>query len=51
MTGSLCAALSDGELGKLVDTFSGAMGLMLAMTGAACLLLFVSTVCFLKGVG
>ena len=51
VTGSLCAALSDGELGKLVDTFSGAMGLMLAMTGAACLLLFVSTVCFLKGVG
>ena len=51
ITGSLCAVLSDGELGKLVDTFSGAMGLMLAMTGAACLLLFVSTVCFLKGVG
>ena len=51
VTGALCAALSDGELGKLVDSFSGAMGLMLAMTGAACLLLFVSTVCFLKGVG
>lgn len=51
VTGTLCAALSDGELGKLVDSFSGAMGLMLAMTGASCLLLFVSTVCFLKGVG
>ena len=51
VTGAVCAVLADGELGKLVDTFSGAMGLMLAMTGAACLLLFVSTVCFLKGVG
>lgn len=51
VTGAVCAVLSDRELEKLVDTFSGAMGLMLAMTGAACLLLFVSTVCFLKGVG
>jgi len=27
------------------------MGLLLAMTGSECLLLLISTVCFLKGVG
>ena len=50
ITGALCAVLSASQTEKLVDTFSGAMGLMLAMTGASCLILFVSTICFLKGV-
>lgn len=46
---AVCAILGPKGLGELVDVFSGAMGLILAMTGAACLLLLVSTVCFLKG--
>ncbi len=35
----------------LVQDFSKAMGLLLSMTGTICLLLLISTVCFLKGMG
>ena len=41
----------DRELTELIGDFSTAMGLLLAMTGSECLLLLISTVCFLKGVG
>lgn len=36
---------------ELIGDFSTAMGLLLAMTGSACLLQLISSVCFLKGVG
>ena len=36
---------------SLIEDFSSALGLLLAVTGSTCLLLLVSTVCFLKGVG
>ena len=39
------------KISGLVDTFSGAMGHILAMTGSVCLMLLVSVVCFMKGVG
>lgn len=48
-TGAVCSLLDPKGLSSLVDAFSGAMGLILAMTGAACLLQLISTVCFLKG--
>ena len=35
----------------MIQDFSAAMGLLLAMTGTVSLLLMVSTVCFLKGAG
>ena len=39
------------KISALIDSFSGAMGHILAMTGAVCLMLLVSVVCFMKGVG
>ena len=36
---------------ELVLDYSGAMGLLLAMTGSVCLMQLISAVCFLKGVG
>ena len=39
------------KISSLVDSFSGAMGHILAMTGAVCLMFLVSVVCFMKGVG
>ena len=39
------------SLSELISDFSTAMGMMLAITGSVCLLLLISTVCFLKGVG
>ena len=35
----------------VIDAFSAAMGLLLAMTGAVCLMLIISTICFLRGAG
>lgn len=35
----------------LIGDFAAAMGLLLAMTGAVCLMLVISTICFLKGAG
>ncbi len=50
----ITAAISDVTGSKattgLVQDFSKAMGLVLAMIGTVCLLLLISTVCFMKGV-
>lgn len=51
LTAALCALFGAKRMTALVGDFSGAMGLLLAMTGSECLLLLISTVCFLKGVG
>lgn len=47
---ALCSVFADGSIPALAEDFSAAMGLLLAMTGCVCLLLLVSTVCFMKGV-
>ena len=39
------------QLSELIQDFSGAMGLLLGMTGSVCLMLLISTICFMKGVG
>lgn len=49
-TAALCALFGAKRLTELIGDFSTAMGLLLAMTGSECLLLLISTVCFLKGV-
>lgn len=50
-TASICAIFGTKSMTELIGDFSSAMGLLLAMTGSSCLLLLISTVCFLKGVG
>lgn len=49
-TGILCTAFGTKSAVTLIEDFSGAMGLLLAMTGSMCLLILISTVCFMKGV-
>lgn len=51
LTAAVCGVFSGKRLTGLVEDFSGAMGLLLGMTGAMTLILMISTVCFLKGVG
>ncbi len=48
---AVCALFSDKPITGLVEDFSGAMGFLLGMTGAMCLLFLISMVCFLRGVG
>lgn len=50
-TAAVCGVFGSKEMTGLIEDFSTAMGLLLAMTGSVCLMLLVSTVCFLKGVG
>ncbi len=51
MTSAVCGVIGSKENTALIADFTGAMGMLLAMTGTVCLLLLVSTVCFMKGVG
>lgn len=51
ITGAVCGVFGSKRCTELIGDFSAAMGLLLAMTGSVCLLLLISTVCFLRGVG
>ena len=50
-TCAVCGIFDRQSMSGLIQDFSGAMGLLLAMTGTVCLLLLISTVCFLREVG
>ena len=47
--GLVCGIFGSKEHSTLIRDFSGAMGLLLAMTGSLCLMLMISLVCYLKG--
>lgn len=51
LTAAICEVFGAKRMTELIADFSTAMGLLLAMTSSVCLLLLISTVCFLKGVG
>lgn len=51
ITAATGGVFGNKRLSMLVQDLSGAMGLILAMTGTVCLLLLISIVCFMKGVG
>lgn len=50
-TAAVCGIFGCKEMTDLIAGFSEALGLLLAMVGAVCLLLLIAAVCFLKGVG
>ncbi len=51
LTSAVGSMFADKKITGVVEDFSVAMGLILAMTGVMCLMLLISVVCFLKGVG
>ncbi len=51
VTALLCSVFAEKNCAALVESFCSAMGLLLAMTGSVCVLLLISVVCFLRGVG
>ncbi len=51
LTGSICGIFGSKEMSGLINDFSTAMGMLLAMTGSVCLMLMISLVCFMRGVG
>lgn len=51
LTAAVCSIFGSGRTASLAGDFSTAMGFLLAMTGSTCLMMLISTVCFMKGVG
>lgn len=51
VTGAVCGVFGSKQTVGLIQDFSSAMGLLLGMTGTVCILLLISTVCFMKGIG
>ncbi len=51
VTGAVSGVFGCKRVVELIDSFCVAMGILVAMTGTMCLLLLISTVCFMKGVG
>lgn len=51
VTAAICSLFAEKTVSGLVEDFATAMGLLLAMTGASCVLLLISTICFMKGAG
>lgn len=51
LTTALCGGFTDKGILCLLESFTAAMGLLLAMTGCVCLLLMISVICFLRGIG
>ena len=51
LTAAVCSLFCDKTVTDLISDFSGAMGFLLGMTGAVCLIFLISLVCFLKGMG
>lgn len=49
-TAAVCGVFATKQASELIGEFSSAMGLLLAATGTICLMLLISTVCFMKGV-
>ncbi len=49
--GALGSSVSSGGCAKVAQAFAGILGLMLGMVGTQTVLLLISTVCFMKGVG
>lgn len=51
LTAAVCGLISHKTIADLIEDFSGAMGLLLGMTGAVCMMFLISLVCFLRGMG
>ena len=51
LTAALCSAFDVKRGSGIVEDFSGAMGLLLGMTGTVCIMLLISLICFMKGMG
>lgn len=47
-SGAICGVFSNKPISTLINDFSTAMGILLAMVATSCILIFISTICFLK---
>ena len=50
-TAAICSVFSHKGINSVLNAFSDGMGLLLAMTSSICVLLMISVMCFLRGMG
>ena len=50
MTGGVCSIFSGKRISELIQDLASSMGFLLAMTGSVCVMILISTVCFMRGV-
>lgn len=50
LTAVLCGVFGNKNISAVIESFSSALGLLLAMVAVGSLLVLISTVCFLKGI-
>ena len=51
LTAAVCDVFGVKQVSDLIGHFSNAMGILLAMTSAICIIMLISITCFMKGVG
>lgn len=51
LTGMICSIFSGNRTLNVIQSFGSALGFLLGMTAAECIMLLISTVCFMKGMG
>ena len=51
LTGAVCSIFGSKSVTELIHDFGTGMGILLGMTGAVSLMILISTVCFMRGVG
>ena len=51
LTAAVSGVYAPKRLTELIGQMSSAMGMLLGMTGAVCVMLMISTVCYMRGVG
>ncbi len=51
LTAAICTVFGSTRASGLVQDYSGAMGLLLGMTGTVCLMLLIGIACFFRGIG
>lgn len=51
LSAAVCSVFGTKLMTELIADYSSALGLLLGMTGASCLMHMISTICFMRGVG
>lgn len=51
ISAGICGMFGNKNIATLIDDFSIAMGLLVAIVASGCVLVFISTICFMKGIG
>lgn len=51
LTAAVCGIFGSKRTTDLIQDFATAMGFLLGMTGAVCLMFLISVICFMRGVG